>query len=69
VDHSFREDRPILTGQAPSLQLVGSGEATSLGIAGYERVQTGITAGKVFIPLLSRVSLILEIELLRSFSS
>jgi hypothetical protein len=36
VDHQFGEDRPILTGQAPSLQLVGSGEATPLGITGCE---------------------------------
>jgi hypothetical protein len=28
--------KPILTSQAPSLQLVGSGEATSLGITGCE---------------------------------
>jgi hypothetical protein len=33
---TIREDRPILTGQAPSLQLGGSGEATTPGTAGCE---------------------------------
>jgi hypothetical protein len=40
-----------------------------LGIIGCEYVQAGITAGKAFIPLLSNISLILHIEVLRSFGS
>jgi hypothetical protein len=69
VDYPFGEDRPILTGQAPSLQLVGSGEATSLGITGRELQEERINRRQGFVPLPSRVSLISQAEVLRSLSS
>jgi hypothetical protein len=58
VDDLFRESRPVLSGQTPSLQLIGSGEATLVGTI-YYRLRVSVdwdtTAGKRFSsPLLSR---------------
>jgi len=66
VDHPFREDKPVFAGKAPSLQLIGGGEATYLVLQAASEYRSRITAGKVFIPLSSRVSLILQIEVLHS---
>ena len=51
VDDPFREIGPVLTGQAPSLQLMGSGEATHLVLQGPSEYRSSRTAGKGFTPL------------------
>ena len=51
MDDPLREIGSVHTGQVPSLQLVGSGEATHLVLqAASERRSSG-TVDKVFIPL------------------
>ena len=51
VDDPLREIGPVLTGQAPSLQLMGSGEAIHLVLLAASEYRSRRTAGKVFIPL------------------
>ena len=47
VDDPLREIGPVHTGQAPSLQLMGSGEATHLVLQAASEYRSRGTAGKV----------------------
>ena len=51
VDDPLRGIGPVHTGQAPSLQLMGSDEATHLALQAASEYRRSGTAGKVFIPL------------------
>ena len=52
VDDPLKEIGLVLTGQAPSLQLMGSGEAIHLVLQAASEYRSSGTACKVFIPLL-----------------
>ena len=68
MDDPLREIGPIHTGQAPSLQLMGSGEAIHLVLR--LRVSTKAVEQQArFSSRFGRVSLISKIEVLRGFSS
>ena len=51
MDDLFREIRPVLTGWALSLQLIGSGEATYLVLQAASEYRSSRAVAKVFIPL------------------